>query len=199
MGIGATLTEQDMSIVVAVTKGGRTAVAADSLYLTGSHRDVSADLAGRSKVRRVGGSLIGLAGWSVYQNIFGHYVAKQRVPALKDEAAIFAFFLKFWKVLREQYPFVKDQPEGADTPFSDLDSSFLIANRWGLFDVHGNLTVWRHKEHCAIGSGALYAFGALHVLYPQLNSAKEIARQAVEAAIRFDDGCGGPIEVLEVS
>ena len=60
------------------------------------------------------------------------------------------------------------------------------------------MTVWQHKEYCAIGSGSQYAFGALHVLYPQLASARQIAIQAVEAATRFDDGCGGPVDVFSV-
>ena len=187
-----------MSIIVAVKKRGRIAVAADSLYLTGSHKDYSEDLVGRSKVRRIGTSLIGMTGWSVYQNIFDHYLAKQRAPALKNEEAIFNFFLKFWQVLRQRYPFVKEQREGADSPFSDLDSTFLVVNRHGIFDVHGNMTVWKHKDYCAIGSGAPYSFGALNALFEQSNRPRELATRAVEAAIRFDDGCGGPIEVFDV-
>lgn len=186
-----------MSIVVAVRKRGRTVVAADSLYLTGSHKDYADSLVGRSKVSRLGGSLLGLTGWSVYQNIFESYVAKRRIPVLKSEQVIFEFFLKFWKALREHYPFVKDQREGADSPFSDLDSSFLIANRHGIFDVHGNMTVWQHDHFCAIGSGSPYAFGALHVLYDQSRSARQIATGAVEAAIKYDDGCGGAVETLD--
>jgi len=187
-----------MSIVVAVNKRGRTAVASDTLYLTGSHKDYTEGLVGRSKVARLGGSYVGLTGWSVYQNIFESYVAKRRIPALKNEQVIFEFFLKFWKTLKERYPFVKDQREGADSPFSDLDSTFLIANRHGIFDVHGNMTVWRHQQFCAIGSGAAYAFGALHVLYDQLASARQIATRATEAAIMYDDGCGGSVEAIDV-
>lgn len=187
-----------MSIIVAVTKRGRTVVAADSLYLTGPQKDYAENLVGRSKVRRIGDSLVGMAGWSVYQNIFEHYVGKLRPTALKNEKAVFEFFLRFWKTLREKYPFVKEQREGTESPFTDLDSSFLVTNRHGIFDVHTNMTVWRHKEYCAIGSGAQYTYGALHVLYPRHNSAKEIAVGAAEAAVRFDDGCGGPIETLTV-
>lgn len=187
-----------MSIIVAVSKRGRTVVAADSLYLTGSHKDYAADLVGRSKVSRVGSSLIGMTGWSIYQNIFDHYVGGRRPSSLKDEAAIFDFFLKFWRTLRQRYPFVKEQRDGADSPFSDLDSSFIVANRHGVFDIHGNLTVWRHKEYCAIGSGSPYAYGALHVTYDQPGGTKDIAVGAVEAAVRFDDGCGGPIETFTV-
>ncbi len=187
-----------MSIIVAVTKRGKTAIAADSLYLTGSHKDYVSDLVGRSKVGRVGASLVGMTGWSIYQNIFDHYVGSRRVTALKDESAVFEFFLKFWRTLRERYSFVKEQRDGADSPFSDLDSSFLVANKHGIFDIHGNLTVWRHKEFCAIGSGSPYAYGALHVLYNQPGSAKDIAENAVRAAARFDDGCGGPVETFTV-
>ncbi len=187
-----------MSIIVAVTKRGRTAIAADTLYMTGPQKDYADDLVGRSKVRPIGKSLIGLAGWSLYQNIFEHYVAKQRVTTLGSEQAIFSFFLTFWKALRDKYSFVREQRDGGDSPFSDLDSTFLIANASGIYDVHGNLTVWQHKQYCAIGSGAQYAYGALHAIYDQSGSARQIASDAVAAAIRFDDGCGGPIEVFSV-
>jgi ATP-dependent protease HslVU (ClpYQ) peptidase subunit len=188
-----------MSIIVAVRKRGRTTVASDALYLTGAHKDYAENLADRSKIRRAGTSWIGMTGWSVYQNIFDHYLSKTRVPALKDAEVIFDFFLKFWKSLRERYPFVKDQREGADSPFTDLDASFLVANRYGIFDIHGNMTVWQQKNYCAIGSGAPYAYGALHVLYEEGGGARRIAERAVESAVRFDDGCGGPIEVVDAT
>lgn len=43
-------------------------------------------------------------------------------------------------------------------------------------------------EFYAIGSGALTALGAMHM--------GATAEQAVEAAIRFDHHCGGPVRVL---
>jgi len=187
-----------MSIVVAVKKRNRTFIAADTLYLTGPQKDYTADLVGRSKVRKIGNSWVGLAGWSVYQNIFDHYVKRQRDPRMNTERAVFDFFLKFWKSLRRNYTLVKDQRDSGDSPFSDLDSSFLVANKFGIFDVHGNMTVWEHKHYCAIGSGSQYAYGALHALYERLPSAEDIAIQAVQSAIRFDDGCGGPVECFQV-
>jgi len=187
-----------LSIIVAVTKRKRTVVAADTLFLTGGQKDYSETLVGRSKVRPIGDSLLGVTGWSIYQNIIDHYITRQRNVTLKDERAVFNFFLKFWKSLRQQYPFIKEQREGSDSPFTDLDSSFLVANRHGIFDVHGNMTVWRHKEYCAIGSGSQYAYGALHALYNRIDSPEEIAVLATESAVRFDDGCDGPIETFAV-
>ncbi len=188
-----------MSIIVAVTKNGETAIAADTLYLTGSQKDYGRDLSGRSKILRIGSSYIGLAGWSLYQNIIDfHFNKKRRVPALKDERVIFDFFLNFWKVLRERYSLVKDQRDGTESPFTDLDSSFLIANKYGIFDIHGNLTVWRHSAFTAIGSGATYSLGAAHTLYNRKGSAADIAKASVEAAMRFDDACGGEIELHNV-
>ncbi len=187
-----------MSIIVAVKKRGKTVVAADTLYLTGSHKNYSDELVGRSKVRKVGSSVVGVTGWSIYLNIFDHFVEKQRIPALKNELVVFDFFLRFWRDLRERYTLVKDLRDNADCPFGDLDSSFLVVNRYGMFDVHGNMTVFQHRDFCAIGSGAPYAYGALHALYDDINSPKELAQRAVEAAIRFDDGCGGDTEFFPV-
>ena len=48
---------------------------------------------------------------------------------------IFTFFLDFWRALHDQYTFVNDQAATNATPFGDLDSTFLIANAGGIFNI----------------------------------------------------------------
>ena len=55
-----------------------------------------------------------------------------------------------------------------------------------------------YRAFHAIGSGCDYACGALHALYESELKAEEIARRAVEAAIRFDSACGGEIVVQKI-
>jgi ATP-dependent protease HslVU (ClpYQ) peptidase subunit len=186
-----------MSIVVAVCKNDRTVLAADSLNVFGQER-IPTDNAKATKVRRIGKALMAVTGWSVYANILDDFLAELKKPALGDEREIFSFFLDLWRELHERYPFVNDQPQHKDTPFGDLDASFLVANRSGIFKVSQDSSVCRFDKYYAIGSGAVYALGALYQIYDQDADAAELARRAAETAIEFDIYCGGEIDLLEV-
>ncbi len=95
--------------------------------------------------------------------------------------------------MRVKYALLNDQANTDKDPFADLDSSFLVASRNGIYGISSNLSVCQFKQYHAIGSGCDYAFGALYALYDSSLGAEAIARAAVEAAIRFDTDCGGEI------
>jgi len=82
--------------------------------------------------------------------------------------------------------------------FGNLDASFLIANRGGIYMVSGDMSISRFEQYAAIGSGADYALGALYHLYDQERDAATIARKAVETAIQFNVHCGGDVQVVKV-
>ncbi len=185
-----------MSIVVAVRKNGRTVMAADSLNVFGQER-IPTDNAKATKVRHVGPSLLAITGWSVYANIIEDLLSNRKTPGLANEKQIFSFFLDLWKQLRERYPFVNDQPHHKDSPFADLDASFLVANGNGIYKVSQDASVCRFDKYYAIGSGGVYALGALHQIYDDGLDAVELARRSVETAIQFDIYCGGEIDVFE--
>jgi ATP-dependent protease HslVU (ClpYQ) peptidase subunit len=188
-----------MSIVVAVKKKGRMYVASDSLSVFGAHCEDQSNIVNNQKIMEIGSALLGYAGWGLYGNIFGHYLASRKsTPRLGTERQIFAFFLQFIHSLKEQYNLVNDQAGSEKDPFSDMDSSFLVANRNGIFGVSSNLSVCQYRNFHAIGSGCDYAFGVLHALYDGETTAREIARIAVEAAVRFDSSCGGDIVIKQV-
>jgi ATP-dependent protease HslVU (ClpYQ) peptidase subunit len=186
-----------MSIVVAVSKNGQTVMAADTLNVFGQER-VPVDNGRADKIRRVGAALLAVTGWSVYANILDDLLADRRSPALATDRQIFTFFLELWKQLHEKYPFVNDQPHEKDSPFGDLDASFLVANPTGIYKVSQDSSVCRFAKYYAIGSGCVYALGALHQIYDQDADAAQLARRAVETAIEFDIYCGGEIDVVEV-
>jgi len=187
-----------MSVVVGVRKEGRLVLAADSLITFGSAR-MPEDNLKAEKIRALGDSLFASAGWGLYDDIIEDHVSQHPEVRLADEKAIFSFFLGLWRQLHERYSFVNDQPgDDKDSPFGDLDTTFLIANRGGLFHVGSDMSVTRFRQYYAIGSGGDYALGALHVLYRQLDDPAAVARGAVEAAVAFDTKCGGPILVREV-
>ncbi len=187
-----------MSVAVAVRKGTKIAVAADTQENFGD-RKILRGSHGATKILRVGASYLAMTGWGLYDNVFRDYLARTRPPRLASEAAIFTFFLGFWRQLHKRYSFVNDQvDEEEPSPFADLDSSFLVVNRAGIFHVSGNMSVMAFKEYYAIGSGAPYALGALHALYKQGLGVEAIARKACEAATAFDIYSGGELDVFGV-
>ena len=184
-----------MSIAVAVRKGNTVAVAADSQENFGDRKVVGTNHRA-SKIMELGGSQLAMTGWGIYDNVFHDYLASRRPPRFASEREIFTFFVRLWKDLRKNYSFVEDQVAEEDrSPFADLDSSFLIGNRHGIFHVSGDMSVMAFREYYAIGSGASYALGALHALYATERDPATLARRACEAAIAFDVYCGGEIDV----
>ncbi|MCC6849294.1 MAG: hypothetical protein IT294_12405 [Deltaproteobacteria bacterium] len=187
-----------MSIAVAVRKGSTIAVAADSQENFGDRKVVGTNHRA-TKIMTLGGSELAMTGWGVYDNVFHDYLASRRPPRFANEREIFTFFVRLWKDLRRRYSFVEDQVAEDDrSPFADLDSSFLIANRRGIFHVSGDMSVMAFREYYAIGSGASYALGVLHALYASERDAGVLARRACEAAIAFDVYCGGDIDVRRI-
>ncbi len=186
-----------MSIVVAVRKGRRTVLAADTLTCFGSHKDTSDNIAG-SKITRVGSALIAGTGWTLYQNILEDFLKPKSVPQLKDQKSIYRFMLRLWQALGKRYALVNNQCHDQDSPFADLDATFLIAHSAGIFRVSADMSVVRYQKYHAIGSGADYAHGALHTLYDDQRNPRTIAERAVRTAMHFDVYCGGQVDVVEL-
>ena len=185
-----------MTVAVAVRKNGRTVLAADSLVNFGGQR-FPPENCKFHKIHRVGESFIVWAGWSLYAEMLNAHLAQLPPPPLRSEADVFAFFIQFWRALRTDYTFL--QPTGdAEHRFADLESTFLLANRNGIYRVQGDLDVTEFQQYTAVGTGAKYALGAMRVLYEQLEDAAEIARQGVQVGIDFDVYCGGLVDIAEV-
>jgi ATP-dependent protease HslVU (ClpYQ) peptidase subunit len=187
-----------MTVAVAVTKNDRTVLAADSLVNFGGQRFAPGN-GEFHKIHRVGESLLAWAGWSLYGELLtAHLAADKRRPSdLATEADVFDFFIAFWRAIRADYTFM--QRAGDRHPFADLDSTFLLANRHGIFRIAGDMDVSQFRQYSAVGSGSPYALGALRILYEQLADPADIARRAVAVGIEFDVYCGGEIDVAEVS
>jgi len=186
-----------MSVIVAVRKGSQIVIAADSQDNFGDLRP-PAENHEAIKLRKIGDAVLGSSGWALYDDIFAHYLARRRVH-LRDRHEVFDFFVKFWKDLRKNYPFVNDQPgKESDTPFANLDASFLVASPGGIFLVSSNMSVSEFRQYYAIGSGSDYAIGAVHALYDEVKKPEVIAEKAVRAAMAYDNSCGGRISHLAV-
>ena len=188
-----------MSIALAIERNGELILAADTLTSFG-HTKVPPALHAAVKVRRVGASLLATTGWGVYENILDDVLARRKNVRLGSSGEIFDFFLRLWSDLHKKYSFVNDQIDEKEAgPFGNLDSTFLIAGRAGIFYVGPDMSVTKVKHYFAIGSGAPFALGALHALHDSKLGAEAIARRAVAAAIAFDTYCGGEVQIHRVA
>lgn len=186
-----------MTVAVAVHKGGRTILAADSLVNFGGQR-FSASNGQFHKIHKIGDSLMAWAGWSLYAELLTAHLAARPTPPLSSEAEVFAFFVTFWRAIRDDYTFMQRAVSAGHAPFADLDSVFLLVNKAGIFRVASDMDVTQFMQYSAIGTGAKYALGALAVLYDQNDDPAEIARRAVQVGIDSDVYCGGSIDLAEV-
>jgi ATP-dependent protease HslVU (ClpYQ) peptidase subunit len=184
-----------MSIIVAVAKNKRLAVAADKASVFGTTQHPAANHTA-TKIRKLGTSILGVTGWALYNNILDDQLTGKKPPRLGSERDVFRFFLKLWQTMKDRYSFVNDQSHEADSPFADLDASFLVANKKGMFHVASNLTITSFRQYAAVGCGSEFALGALFALYPRETDAAVLARAGVEAAIAMDTHCGGDIDVI---
>ncbi|MEQ1860657.1 MAG: hypothetical protein ABMA13_12045 [Chthoniobacteraceae bacterium] len=186
-----------MSVIVAVRKNSSITIAADSQDNFGDLRPPPENH-DALKLRSVGDAVLGSSGWALYDDIFAHYLKRRRV-SLRDRHSVFDFFVKFWKALRREYPFVNDQPgKENETPFANLDASFLVASPGGIFLISSNMSVSEFRQYYAIGSGSDYAIGAVHALYDEVKDPAVIAERAVRAAIAYDNSCGGRVATRTV-
>jgi ATP-dependent protease HslVU (ClpYQ) peptidase subunit len=188
-----------MSVIVAIRKNNRVVMAADTLTSFGDSERMPQENARTPKVRRIGDSLIGGAGWAVYDDILNDFLSTRPTPDLTSSRKIFTFFLDFWKALHDHYTFINDNAANASTPFGDLDSTFLIANAGGIFTVASDLGVTPLNQYYAIGSGGEYAIGVLYSLYNKTDDIATLANDAVSAAIAMNLQCGGTVDVLQLT
>jgi ATP-dependent protease HslVU (ClpYQ) peptidase subunit len=186
-----------MSIAVAVRVGNEIVLATDSKRTFGSG-GVPDDNFRDAKMRKVGAAHIATTGWGVYNNILDDYLRTARNPRLVDSASIFTYFRKFRVALHERYAFVNDQCTESDSPFGDLDASFLVVSAHGIFYVACDMSVTRFDNYYAVGSGAPYALGAMHTLHQPRANPETIARKAVAAASALDIYCGGEVTLVKV-
>lgn len=181
-----------MGIVVAVKKKGKICIAADSLTISGGSRKHTAEqVIGSSKIIQCGTSYIGTASHPVWPLVLSSYFeSEKKLPALTSQQKIFEMLTRMHEALKEK--FYLNAYSDADDAFESSQFESLIVNSSGIFKTYELRSVQQFVQFAAIGSGANYALGALSALYDKLDSAEELAKAALEAAIAFDDSSALP-------
>lgn len=181
-----------MSTVVVVKKGGMVAIAADTLTTFGSRKVSATHNRHSGKILRLGGSFLGMTGWSASQQVLTHaFWGIPDPPRFASAAEIFDVFLALHPRLKQEYFLSPLAGDGYESSHMNL----LIANGHGIFGVYSIRDVLEYERFWASGSGSDYALGAMHAVFDADGDAASIAEAGVRAGIEFDDATGGPIEV----
>lgn len=141
------------------------------------------------KVWKIGAYLIGYAGSMDGERI--RYNFKPSAPTLKDTDRHMQ--TKFIKELKEFY-----NEFWVDTS-KDGDLGLIIAVRGQIYE-HSSSDMSLSKytlPYLAMGSGAEYAYGVLYATDKQKNARNRVA-QAVNAAIKFNPSCMGPVDIVSL-
>lgn len=186
-----------MTIAVAVKKEGYIVLATDTLASFGNYQVTNGNYSAK-KIIQCGQTYISFAGWGKYENILIDYLSNKKQLRLNSEIAVFKFFHTFYKDLKKSYAYVNDQCTESHVPFGDLDSSFLVVNKHGIFHVDSHMCVTQFQQYYAIGSGQDFGMGAIHALYDTPLTAKQLAEQAVETAKALNLSCGGKTEFVSI-
>ena len=141
------------------------------------------------KVWKIGPYLIGYAGSMDGERI--RYNFKPSAPNIKDIDKFMQ--TKFIKELREFYNdfWVDTSKEG--------DLGLIIAVRGQIYE-HSSVDMSLSKytiDYLAMGSGSEYAYGVLYATDKQKNARNRVV-SAVNAAIKFNPSCMGPVDVVSI-
>ena len=189
-----------MGLVIALTKGNETCIAADSMSIIGGSRKVTGDdISNADKIVSWGNSYIGTTDHSLWPALLQHYALKQGCkPKLDSTQAVFGELLTLHQALKDHYFLSEETSSDDDDPFETSGFSSLIVNPHGIFQTYDLRSVQQFTRFAAIGSGSSYAFGALYALYDVLDSVEEIARAVVRIVSELDDSTGGPMTLYRV-
>jgi ATP-dependent protease HslVU (ClpYQ) peptidase subunit len=141
------------------------------------------------KVWKIGPYLIGYAGSMDGERI--RYNFHPSAPNIKDTDKFMQ--TKFIKELREFY-----NDFWVDTS-KDGDLGLIICIRGQIYE-HSSADMSLSKytlPYLAMGSGAEYAYGVLYATDKQKNARNRVA-QAVNAAIKFNPSCMGPVDIVSL-
>ncbi|MHB1075538.1 hypothetical protein [Thiobacillus sp.] len=183
-----------MTTVTVVRKGGRIAIAADTLTKWGGGKESAAYVTNHEKIIRVGDSFVAITGSATFKLILADYFSGlDAPPSLNSVEDIFSVWNVLHGVLKEHYYLQTGEDKEEDLESSRMD--VLIANPRGIFGVAAHRTVQEFSKFYAYGSGSPYALGAMYAAYraPSLD-AEAVARLGVMAAAEFHDESGLPVQ-----
>ncbi len=183
-----------MSTVVVARKGGTVAIASDSLVTFGETR-LPPGYEANDKMFAVAGSTIGAVGSTAHMPVLRGALAALAPEELQLQTrdGIFETFVRLHPKLKDRF-FLNTKEHDSD-PYESSQFSILVANVHGIFGVESYREVFEFERFWAIGSGRRFALGAMHAVYEQAKTARELAQAGVLAGCEFDTSSAAPVRV----
>jgi hypothetical protein len=156
------------------------------------------------KVFRKGPVKLGVAGRiKILQMLRDYFIAPDYLGDSEDSLDIYMtieFMPKLVECLQEHGCLVNDHESG---PIIIGKSEILAVCGQNNYQIHCDTTLLKvSRNYAAIGSGSEYALGAM---YNETERAKimgqgietgDFIKTAINTAIAFDEGCGGPVCII---
>ena len=183
-----------MTTIVAVRKGDRVVIAADSQSTFGDTRVDAQFDAQPDKIFQSCDSYFGISGAAAHDLVLQGALAQTENLDFHSRATIFNSFRQLHKALKQDY-FLRPDEEDGD-PYESSHFTALIANSQGIFGVFSMREVYEYNRFWAIGSGREFALGAMQAVYDDGEmEAEAIARLGVSVGCQFDIGSTLPMTV----
>jgi ATP-dependent HslUV protease, peptidase subunit HslV len=186
-----------MSTIVVAQKNGRVCLGADTMSSLGSLRQRAQHVVNKTKVAKIGDSLIGLTGTSASLVVLNSYFKNPDRPRdFSSTDAIFETFRHAHHILKTEY-FMAGYPDKGDE-YESTQFHGLLANPNGIFAIYSYRSAQQFHKFWGAGSGRDYALGAMQTVYDKAKTVEEIVMAGLEAAAEFDSGTSGPFEIHSV-
>ena len=186
-----------MSSLVVVKKSGKAVIAADSLTTFGRTKFGKKYQRHTEKILKFENSYIGIVGDAAHSNVFENIIEKYADDlSFNSRKHIFETYLHLHQILKDRFHLNPHVTEEVAYQSSQIDA--LIANENGIFGMFEFREVHEFEKFWAIGSGKMYALGAMYTVYDRLDDPEEIARLGILAACEFDNACDLPISLYSL-
>lgn len=186
-----------MSTIVVAQKNGVACIGADTLSSLGPLRQKAHHVVNKTKITKVGDTLVGLTGTSASLVVMNSYFSNPERPRdMSSAAAIFETFRHAHHFLKTEY-FMATHPD-KDDEYETTQFYGLAANAHGIFAIYSFRSAQQFHKFWGAGSGRDYALGAMQAIYDQCKTAEEVVRIGLDAAAEFDSATGGPYEIHNI-
>lgn len=184
-----------MTVIVAAARGGKLAMGADSLTLTGSEKSIRTV----PKVFQSGPLLIGVSGSPRISDAM-RYAGPQPFMDMNrhPHELMVTAFIPWLRDLAKDHGLLMGY-EGADVLLGH--SHIIVGYRDAIFTIgYDFATVTHARGYAGIGSASSYALGAMHAAWPSAAlTATQIVRYGLHAAVEFSADAEKPLTVLEMT
>jgi len=144
------------------------------------------------KIVKNGKYLIGYAGDPGLGQLL-HSIELPDPSNIKQENLLKFMRLSFAKTYKDAVDFYSPHPAAGDKD-EESGVSALIAVKGRLFEFDSSDYQLNEFDECAIGSGAMFAFGVLYATSGYKDQKKRV-QKALECSINYSPSCLGPIYI----